>query len=43
MLPLPKPSIMGVVDYLSLAVGLAAGFAILQPIANRLQSKVQRK
>tara|TARA_R100001015_G_C4628826_1_gene189194 strand:+ start:2707 stop:2838 length:132 start_codon:yes stop_codon:yes gene_type:complete len=43
MLPLPKPSVMGIVDYLSLAVGLAAGFAILQPIAAQLQMKVQRK
>ena len=42
VLPLPRASVMGVVDYLALAAGLAVGFAVLNPIAGDLQSRLKK-
>lgn len=42
MLPLPDASVMGIVDYLFLAAGLGVGFAILNPIAGDIQSRLKK-
>lgn len=42
VLPLPRASVMGIADYLSLATGLALGFAVLSPIAADLQNRFKK-
>ncbi len=42
-IPFPRPSVMGIADYLGLAVGLAVGFAVFTPIAGEIQSRLARK
>ena len=42
MLPLPRASVTGVFGYLSLAAGLAIGFAVLNPIAGDIQSRLKK-
>ena len=42
VLPLPRASVMGVVDYLALATGLGLGFAVLSPIAADLQERFKK-
>ena len=41
--PFPRPSLMGVADYLGLAVGLSVGFAVFTPIAGVIQERLARK
>ena len=42
MLPLPSASVTGVFGYLALAAGLAIGFAVLNPIAGDIQSRLKK-
>ena len=39
---LPTPSLVGVIDYLSLAVGIILGFAILRQPMNNLESGLRK-
>ena len=41
-IPLPRLSIMSILDYMALAAGLAAGFAVLNPIAGQIQSRLAK-
>lgn len=42
MVPLPRMSFTGIVDYLALAAGLAIGFAIFQPPMQQLENAFRR-
>ena len=43
MIPLPRMSFTGVLDYLALAAGLAVGFAIFKPPMDSLENAFRRK
>ena len=43
MLPLPKLSAMGLIDYLALGLGVAAGAAIFGPAMSSLQDAISKK
>ena len=43
MLPLPKLSAMGIVDYLALGLGVAVGAALFSPAMSSLQEAISKK
>jgi len=43
MIPLPRMSFEGVLDYMALAAGLAIGFAIFKPPMDSLEQAFRRK
>ena len=43
MIPLPRLSVDGLVDYAALAIGLTLGFTILKPAADAIQDAISKK
>jgi len=43
MLPLPKFSAMGIIDYLALGLGVAIGSALFGPAMDSVQEAISRK
>ena len=43
MIPLPRMSVDGLLDYGALAVGMVAGFALLKPAADAVQDAISKK
>mgnify|MGYP001211685830 CR=1 FL=1 len=40
---LPRPSFMGVIDYMAFAAGLTIGVALFKPLADGIESAVSSK
>jgi len=43
MIPLPRLSVDGLMDYAGLAIGLTLGFTILKPAADSIQEAISKK